>query len=166
MNAMKSPIPRRDSPLQRVRNRVDDGLADSQHGQQEKQQARSQYHPQRQLPVHPHAQDDGVGEERVEAHARSQSERVVGQESHQERRNGGGRAGGEQELPQHFPAQGIGKDGRVHHDDIGHRHERGRTTCHLDPPIRLFLLELEEFSDSFHQGLFSLITDGDRLQYG
>ena len=75
------------------------------------------------LPGDAAAEDDGVGEVGVERHAGSEGDGIVGPESHDERGDRGGNAGGEENaLDGHA---GFGEDARVDDDDVGHGHESG-----------------------------------------
>ena len=85
------------------------------------------------LPRDVHAFDDGIGEVGVEAHAGRESERVVGEGSHEDAAECGAEAGcGCDSGERHA---GFGEDGRVDEDDVGHRDEGGEAREDLGAPV-------------------------------
>ncbi len=107
-----------DGELQRVGDGADDPLANPREREREEDAAVHEHHPERLLPRHPGAEADGVGEERVDAHARRQGQRIVREQRHQ--RRGGRRAErghGDERGAIHA---GIGEDARVDRQDVGH----------------------------------------------
>ncbi|MDT4862621.1 hypothetical protein FQZ97_972860 [compost metagenome] len=72
-----------------------------------------------------HGQDHGVGEEGVEAHARRQGDRVVGQQAHDRRTDGRRQAGGNEHRA--LVHAGFGEHVGVDEEDVGHGQEGGET---------------------------------------
>ena len=78
---------------------------------------------------------DDHGEEAVEAHAGSHSERLVCKECHAERTDGRGYAGCKEHAVPEFLAfrAEAGQQVGVQGDDVRHRHERSQTGDYLSP---------------------------------
>jgi hypothetical protein len=107
-------------------------LADAAEGEQKKENSGEEDRAESGLPGDAHALDDGVGEVGVEAHAGGESERVVGQRSHQDGAEGRAEAGGGGDGGQRHP--GGGEDGWVDEDDVRHGDEGGEAGENLDAP--------------------------------
>ena len=133
---------RRDSLLERNRNRVEDALAHRRERQREKNQTLHKYSQERKLPAIPHAQHHAVREEGVEAHPRREDERVVRHERHQERAYHGRHRSRHEHAAARDPR--IREDVRVHGQDVRHRHERGDARHDLRPDGRAVAVQLEE----------------------
>ncbi len=108
---------------QRQRDAVHDPFADAEDRQQEEQHRGEEHRAQRHLPGVAHVQDHGVGEEGVQAHARRQGDRVVGDDAHGHRADGRGQAGGDEERA--LVHAGLAEDARVDEQDVGHGQEGG-----------------------------------------
>ena len=103
--------------------------------------ARNQNDPHRGLPDHRisrlSAGDGGAGshdaehDEEIRPHARCESDRIVRQNSHQNRSEGGGDAGCRDERPERHPRRGArhlpGEERGLDADDVRHRRERGKS---------------------------------------
>lgn len=63
-------------------------------------------------------QDHGVGKEGVEAHARREGDRVVGDQAHHGGTDGGGQAGRDEDRA--LVHAGFAQDAWVHEQDVGH----------------------------------------------
>ena len=87
------------------------------------------------------------GEKRVDAHAGGEGDGVVGEERHDRGREGGGEGGdGDERALVHA---GVGQNGGVDGEDVGHRGERGKAGLEFASGRRLVAVELEE---SFEHG--------------
>ena len=105
-----------DGVLQHFRNGLDDDLTNLGDGDQNVDQAAQEHHAQGLLPGEAETEANGVGEERVEAHAGGLSVRNVGEQAHDERaRNGCDDGCEEHATPRHT---GLRQDLRVDDDDI------------------------------------------------
>ncbi|MNF84530.1 hypothetical protein D3C84_668980 [compost metagenome] len=105
------------------RNAVDDPLTDTKDRQQEEQHRRNEYRTQGHLPGVAHVQDHGVGEEGVQAHARCEGDRVVGDQAHGRGADGGCQAGRDKHRA--LVHAGLAENARVDEQDIGHGQEGG-----------------------------------------
>ncbi len=112
----------RDRALERERDRVEDRLAHGREREREEEETLDEHREQRELPAVAHVQDDRVGEERVEAHARRQHERIVRHECHEERANDRGEARRDKYAAPRDAR--VRQDVGVHSEDVRHRHER------------------------------------------
>ena len=88
-------------------------------------------------------QDDGVGEEGVEPHARRESNRQVGEKAHDEAADGGSETGGDEDGA--VIHAGFGEDVGVDEDDVGHRQKGGNAGDGFGAGGRAVCFELEEF---------------------
>ncbi len=134
--------PRGDGRAQLQRDAVDDPLADLEDRQQEEQARGQEYRAEGHLPGVAHAQHHGVGEESVQAHARRQGDRVVGDQAHHRRAEGRRQAGGDEDRA--LVHAGFAEDARVDEEDVGHRQEGGETGQHLGAHVGVVRLELEQ----------------------
>ena len=99
-----------------------------------------------------HAEDDGVSEVGVEAHAGGEGERVVGEGSHEDAAECGAEAGGDGDRGERHA--GLGEDGGVHEDDVGHRDEGGEAGEEFGAPGGVVVGEVEVgFETAAHGGL-------------
>ncbi len=105
------------------RDAVEQPLADARQRQQHKQHPGDKHCTQGGLPVIAHGADHGVGEKRIQAHARRQAHRPVGVQAHQQATEGGGDAGGDKGRT--VIDAGIGHDVGVDEDDVGHGDKGG-----------------------------------------
>ena len=87
-------------------------------------------------------QDHGVGEEGVQAHARCQRDRIVGDDAHDCRADGGCQAGRDKHRA--FVHPGFAEDARVHEEDVGHRQEGGDTRKNLGSHSGVVCFELKQ----------------------
>ena len=105
-------------------------LPESGDGQDHKQDACNEHRTQCGLPRVPHIPDDGVGEERIQPHARGETHGPVGVEPHKEAGQCSGDAGGNERSALVHTCRGHHL--RVHKSDVGHRHKRGEACAQLD----------------------------------
>ncbi|MNP20110.1 hypothetical protein D3C76_1126710 [compost metagenome] len=80
-----------------------------------------------------HVQNHGIGEEGVQAHARRQRDRVVGDQAHGRRTDGRGQAGGDEDRT--FVHAGLAQDAGVDEQDVGHGQEGGDARKNLGAHI-------------------------------
>ena len=109
--------------LERQRDGVENRLAHVRQAQHDEDQALDEDGQQRNLPGVSHAQHDGVGQERVEAHARGQRERQIRHQAHARRADEGRQRRRQQD------GGGVharsGQDARIDGQNVGHRHKCG-----------------------------------------
>ncbi|MNZ48045.1 hypothetical protein D3C78_657800 [compost metagenome] len=113
--------PRAHGEAQAAGDAVEQPFADAREGQDHEQHAGEEHRAERDLPAVTHGVDHGVGEEGVQAHARSETDRPVGVEAHEQATEGCGQAGGDKGRAMIDP--GIGHDVRVDENDVGHGDE-------------------------------------------
>src|SRR5690606_26958947 len=149
-----------DAGTQRQRHAVDDPLADLEGRQQEEKHAGQEHGTQAHLPAVAHGQHHGVGEEGVQAHARSQGDRVVGQQTHQGRADGGGQAGGNEHGA--LVHAGFRQHGGVDEQDVGHGQEGGETGQDLGAHVGVVRTQLEQLfqHDGFPEAVIRRLVTG------
>ena len=103
-------------------------------------------------------QDDGVGEEGVEPHARRESNRQVGEKAHDEAADGGSETGGDEDSA--VIHAGFGEDVGVDEDDVGHRQKGGNAGDGFGAGGSAVCFELEEFVE--HGGSGCVFGDAAR----
>ena len=113
----------RGAVLEAIGNAVDDLFAHFGEREKEKEEAGEKDDAEGGLPGHAAAQDDGVGEVGVERHAGREGDGKVGPQSHDERGDCRGNAGGEENAFDRHA--GFGEDSRVDDDYVSHGHEGG-----------------------------------------
>ncbi|MNG07150.1 hypothetical protein D3C84_904390 [compost metagenome] len=86
-------------------------------------------------------QDYCIGEEGVEAHARREGDRVVGDQAHQRRADGRGQAGGDEHGA--LVHAGFAEDRRIDEEDIGHGQKGSDTGQDFGAYRGVVRLELE-----------------------
>lgn len=121
-------------------------LTDPGDGDQDVDDPADEDHSQRFVRGEPEAEDDDEGEEGVEAHARRQGVRDVGEEAHDEGPDGGSEDGGEEDGP--FIESGIRQNTRVDDQDIGHRKESRKTGDDFGTDVGTILLQFEKLFQS------------------
>ena len=121
---------------------MDDPFTDLEDRQPEEDQAGEEHRTQRGLPGVTHGQHHGVGEEGVQAHARCQRDRVVGDQTHDRRADGCRQAGGDEHRA--VVHAGLGEDARVDEEDVGHRQEGGDAGQDLGAQRGVVRLELKQ----------------------
>lgn len=87
-----------------------------------------------------HGDADGVDEERVDPHARSEGERLLGDEGHRQCAENGSEGGSREDGAvglRHLSSQRI-EDIGVHGQDIDHREEGSQARENFRPDIVLF----------------------------
>ncbi len=89
-----------------------------------------------------HVQHNGVGKEGVQAHARCQGDRVVGDQAHHRRADGRCQAGGNEHCA--FVHAGFAEDARVDEQDVGHRQESRDARKNLGSHVGVVCLELKQ----------------------
>ena len=137
-----------DGVLQHFRNGLDDDLTNLGDGDQNVDQAAQEHHAQGLLPGEAEAEANGVGEERVEAHASGLSVRNVGEQAHDKRARDGCDDGCEEHAaPRHAR---LRQDLWIDDDDVRHCEERGQTGHDLSGHGGAVLLKMEEL---FHISL-------------
>ena len=107
---------------------VEYGLANIDKGDEQEHYAFNEHYSERLLPRVAHCLAERVGEESVEAHARSLGERQLGHESEQRGYGGGYCRGGEQRATIH---PGRAENGGVHGEYIAHGKKSGGTSHHF-----------------------------------
>ena len=106
---------------------LDDHLAHLGHGDQNVDQTAQEHHGKRFLPGEAQTEAHGVGEEGIEAHARSLRVRDVREQAHDERADDGcDDSRQEDAAPRHTR---LRQDLRIDDDDVRHCEER-REACH------------------------------------
>ena len=139
------------SRVQLIRNGREQTLAYAAEGQQKKEDAGQKHGAERRRPGHAHALHHRVGEVSVQAHARCQCERVVGQRAHKdgaERRTQAGRHRDCRDRHTRFA-----QDRRVDKDDVGHRDEGRQAGKHLGAPRGAVFGEMEVQFQALAHGL-------------
>ncbi len=111
--------------LEAIGNVVDDAFADFGERQKKENYAGEKDNAESGLPGNASADDDGISEVGVEGHAGRESDRIVGPETHDQRGERGGDAGGEEDAVGRHTR--FCEDARVYDDDVGHGEERGET---------------------------------------
>ena len=99
-----------------------------------------------------HRDANGVDEERVDTHAWSEGERLLGDEGHCQRAENSSEGGGGEDGAvgfRHLSSQRI-EDIGVHGQDIGHCQEGSQTRQNLRPDAMLFRVKPETFQQ-FHR---------------
>ena len=139
-------------------NGVEDHLAQAGDGQQDEDDAVDQNQNQRVCVAQAKAEADRVDKECVQAHAGSQSEGLVGKESHSAHTNGGGQAGSQEHaVPQLLTLSTKAREQvGVQGDDVGHRHERGQARQDLCPDGGSVLLQVKSFLHEYSPSLCNL----------
>ena len=89
-----------------------------------------------------HVQNHGVGKEGVQAHARCQGNRVVGDQAHHGRADGGGQTGRNEHSA--LVHAGCAEDARVDEQDVSHRQERRDAREDFSPHVGVMCLELKQ----------------------
>ena len=104
-------------------NRHRDALAQRRRRDEQEEHARPEDDAERDRPRHAAADDQRVGEERVQAHARRDAEGQPRVEPHQQRHREAHEHGGGERAGEGNAGAGRRQDRRVHDDDVGHREE-------------------------------------------
>ena len=131
-----------DSALQGHGNGIEDGLTHIGQAQHNEDDALHKNGHQGQLPAVTHGQGDRVGEVGVQAHAGSQSKRIVGQQSHQGSANERCQRGGDQNrIGIHARS---GQDAGVDRKDVGHRHKGGDTRHEFGLDIGVVFFQVKD----------------------
>ena len=139
--------------LERQRDGVEDRLAHVRQAQHDEDQTLDEDGQQRDLPRVAHAQHDGVGQERIEAHARGQRERQIRHQRHAGRADEGGQRRRQQHGGSVHPRGG--QDARVNGQNVGHGHKCGDTRHHFGFGGGFVFAQLKDlFKHSFHSLLF------------
>lgn len=124
------------------RNGVHQFLANAGDREQEKHNSAPEDHAERGLPGDFHRSADGEGEERIQTHARGESQRVVGEQRHRERHDGRGECcRGDECAPIH---SGDGQNRGIHRENVGHRGEGRETSHHFAADGGAVFLELKK----------------------
>ena len=139
--------------LERQRDGVENRLAHVRQAQHDEDQALDEDGQQRNLPGVAHAQHDGVGQERVEAHARGQRERQIRHQAHARRADEGRQRRRQQD------GGGVharsGQDARIDGQNVGHRHKCGDARHDFRLGSGFVFAQLKDlFKHSFHSLLF------------
>ncbi|MNQ71052.1 hypothetical protein D3C85_857090 [compost metagenome] len=87
-------------------------------------------------------QHDGVGEERVQSHARCQRNRVVGDQAHDGGADGGCQAGRDKHRA--LVHAGLAENARVDEQNVGHGQEGRDTGKNLGTHVGVVCLELKQ----------------------
>ncbi len=113
------------SVLQAIGDAVHNLFADVGEREQKENQTREKNHSQRRLPRHAATDNDRIREVRVQRHAGRESDRIICPQTHthDQRRDRGGNASGEQNA---FDGHsGFREDARIDYDHVAHGHECG-----------------------------------------
>ena len=121
------------SEFQAQGDRVDNHFPDFHHRQDHEDHTADKDHAERDFPGYAALLTDIVGEKRVEPHARRQGDGIIGEQPHQKGRERRRQTGRADQRPEHdlrsggagSVHEGVGENGRVDEDDIGHRHKGG-----------------------------------------
>jgi hypothetical protein len=127
---------------QRQRDTVDDPFADAEDRQQEEQHCRNEHRSQRYLPGVAHVQDHGVGKEGVQAHARRERDRVVGDQAHHRRTDGGCQTRGDEHRA--LVHAGLAENAWVDEQNVGHGQKGREARQNLGPHVGVVCLELKQ----------------------
>ena len=123
-------------------NRCHDLFADAGDGEREEDHAVDEHHAEGLGPRDALAEHDCEGEERVDAHAGSEGDRVVGQKRHDHRGERGGERGyGDKRALVHA---GVGQDVGVDDQNVGHRGEGRQAGLEFAADGGFMAIELEE----------------------
>ena len=144
MPELRNPISAMNRRYRRVefeRNGGDDELPYPQRRQHQKRYPGNKHRAQRRLPRHAHLLHHRVGEIRVEAHPRRQRNRITRQRAHQDAAHRRGKTGRRRNRRQRHA--GLMQNGRIHEDDVRHRHKGGEPGQYLGLPVGVEPLELE-----------------------
>ena len=137
-----------DRMLQRLRNRRDQPLAQTDAGGEDEDRPCDCDAAERHAPRHLHRDDDRIGEEEVVSHRRRNRDRVVREERHQRRRQRGRQACGGQDGAEVHPRRA--QDGRLYEDDIRHRQKRRDAGDHFGPNGRAIGGQREAAIEKIH----------------
>ena len=142
MNAMKSPTPQVTAIFSA--EGIEAMIFSRIPGDRERQEddAVDEDHAEGLAPGHALRQADREREEGVDPHPRRHGDRVVGEQRH-ERRRDGGRYRGHRDQRALVHAR-VGQDGRVDGEDVGHRGEGRQPRLELPEGRRAATFELEE----------------------
>ena len=121
---------------------VEDSFADIGQRQDDEDNAFKEDGGQGHFPGVAHLQDDRKGEEGVQAHARCQSEGIVGEKGHAQRPDKGSQGGCREDGT--FVHAGGAHDGRVDGQDVGHGHEGRDTSQDFRADRRAIFAQVEE----------------------
>ena len=119
----------RDGVAQIERNGVDNGLAYLKDGQEDEHNTLDEHSRQRLLPRIAHDNDQRVGEESIDAHARCQRKWHLGIECHHQRGNGGCDDGGREDGA--FVHACLTEDNGVDGKDVTHGQKSGKSCQHF-----------------------------------
>ncbi|KAI1696490.1 hypothetical protein Ddc_20405 [Ditylenchus destructor] len=123
-------------------NAVEQPFTHPRERQAHEQHAGDKHRAQRGFPGVAHGADHGVGEERVQTHARRQAHRPVGVQAHQQATQRGGNAGGNERRA--VVNAGVGHDIGVDEDDVGHGDEGGKAGDQLGPHCGAMQAQFEQ----------------------
>ena len=138
--------PARDGGEECARYGIHDQLAHTEDGENEKCETGQEYAPQRRLPRDTHALDHREREIRVQAHSRSERQRVIGHQSHENAAKCRGEAGRCRNAGAGH-AGGPKNDG-IDDDDVGHREERREAGQQLGANRRAMILQIKKTAQS------------------
>ena len=130
-----------DGPVKIARDGVNDRLLYPGKGKREENQPRDEHRPQRRLPRDAHADDHGVGEVGVDAHARRQRNRVSRIDPHQQATERRGETRGDRDGGGGHA--GFAQDRGVDEDDVRHRQEGRYPGQGFGLPVGAELVEAE-----------------------
>jgi hypothetical protein len=117
-------------------------FADVGQGEQEEEQAGEEDHAEGGLPRDAATDHDGVREISVQRHARGESNGVVGPQTHDERGDGGGCAGGEEDA---FDGHArFGEDAGIYDHHVSHGHKGGEAGEKFAADGGLIFVEVKE----------------------
>jgi hypothetical protein len=117
-------------------------LADVCEREEEEEKARKEDDAEGSLPRDAATDDDRVGEVGVEGHAGGERDGIIGPDSHNERGDRGGNAGGEEDAFDGHPC--FREDARIHDNHVGHGHEGGEASEKFAADGRLIFFEVED----------------------
>ena len=137
----------RDRGLEGGGNRTEDGLAEAREDQEEDQDAFPRDDAHGLAVAEAGAQDQGEGDDRVQAEACGQGEGVVGDDTHEDRHDAGderGTCGDALGGDGAVLGDGVAQDRRVDDQDVRHREEGDDSTADFVTDGRTALGNLEE----------------------
>ena len=127
--------------FQAIGNSIYNLLTNSRERENQKQHTGQKDDAERGLPRDSSADNDGISEIGVERHAGSESNRIIGPQTHHQSCHCRGNAGGEEHsIDGH---SGFGENSWIDDDDVSHRHKRGQAAQHFLADGGAILGELE-----------------------
>jgi hypothetical protein len=140
MKAMNSPMP--PATAANSEHGADDQLPHARDGQDQECQARQEHAAERRLPRQTHALDHRVSKVGIQAHAGSERQRVVRQQSHEDAAEARRQTGRDRNRSDRHA--GRTQDDGIDDHDVRHRHEGRQAREQFGADRRTVGVELEE----------------------